>query len=172
MMNASIHRSLPGGKDNQNPVVALTIEINGAIKKIRGRDAWALIELVTGGIVGVTPIEQPAPRWSHYIFKLRRAGIIIETIDERHSGSFAGSHARYLFRSPLHVIKTVRQVDAKTKRRDGTQMSEAREFLQIQQFVAACRQQWPGAKIVLRPNQDGGQIGAGAPITPNPHPKE
>ena len=53
-----------------------------------------------------------------------------------------------------------------------SKMSEAREFFQIQQFVAACRQQWPGAKIVLRPNQDGNQKGAGAPITPNPHPKE
>jgi hypothetical protein len=121
MMNGSIHRSLLGAKDHKNPVVYVAVEISGAIKILRGRHAWALFELISGGIVGVTPIERPAPRWSHYIFKLRRAGIIIETIDERHSGPFAGSHARYLFRSPLHVIETVRQVDAKTKRRDGTQ---------------------------------------------------
>jgi hypothetical protein len=29
----------------------------------------------------------------------------------------------------------------------------AQEFHQIQKFVAACRRQWPGAKIVLRPNE-------------------
>jgi hypothetical protein len=29
----------------------------------------------------------------------------------------------------------------------------AQEFHQIKKFVAACRRQWPGAKIVLRPNE-------------------
>jgi len=42
----------------------------------------------------------------------------------------------------------------------------AQEFYQIKKFVAACRQQWPGAKIVLRPNHDGASLGAKAPITP------
>jgi hypothetical protein len=28
------------------------------------------------------------------------------------------------------------------------------EFRDIQKFTAACRQQWPGAVIVLRPNSD------------------
>jgi hypothetical protein len=40
----------------------------------------------------------------------------------------------------------------------------AREFQEITQFVAACRQQWPGAMIVLRP--DGAPTGANAPIKP------
>ena len=31
----------------------------------------------------------------------------------------------------------------------------AQEFHQIKKFVAACRRQWPGAKIVLRPNEGG-----------------
>jgi hypothetical protein len=53
-----------------------------------------------------------------------------------------------------------------------SEMRDAQEFFQIQRFVAACRQQWPGAKIVLRLNQDGASIGAAAPITPNPHPQE
>ena len=51
------------------------------------------------------------------------------------------------------------------------EMSDAQEFFQIQRFVAACRQQWPGAKIVLRPNKDGASIRVGAPISPNPQPK-
>jgi hypothetical protein len=49
--------------------------------------------------------------------------------------------------------------------------SDAREFYQIQKFVAACRRQWPGAKIVLRPNQDGASTGADAPIPLTLHPE-
>ena len=51
-----------------------------------------------------------------------------------------------------------------------SEMSDAHEFLEIQRFVAACRQQWPGAKIVLRPNQDGPSPGADAPPIHNPAP--
>jgi hypothetical protein len=39
----------------------------------------------------------------------------------------------------------------------------AQEFHQIQKFAAACRRQWPGAMIVLRPNQGGPPPGADAP---------
>jgi hypothetical protein len=42
--------------------------------------------------------------------------------------------------------------------------ANAREFQRIQKFAAACRRQWPGAKIVLRP--DGASSGARAPIQP------
>jgi hypothetical protein len=42
----------------------------------------------------------------------------------------------------------------------------AQEFHQIKKFAAACRRQWPGAMIVLRPNHDGAPAGASAP--PNP----
>jgi hypothetical protein len=44
--------------------------------------------------------------------------------------------------------------------------ADAQEFQQIQKFVAACRRQWPGAIIVLRP--DGAPTGASAPINPKP----
>jgi hypothetical protein len=44
--------------------------------------------------------------------------------------------------------------------------ANAQEFHQIQQFVAACRRQWPGATIVLRP--DGAPTGASAPINSKP----
>jgi hypothetical protein len=101
-------------------VVALTIEIDGHFKTIRGRDAWALYELIAAGNRGVTPIERPAPRWSHYCWKLRRrAGIAIETIDEPHGGAYAGHHARYLLKSTLRVVEVVRQNDRGTSRKDG-----------------------------------------------------
>jgi len=44
----------------------------------------------------------------------------------------------------------------------------AQEFYQIRKFVAACRRQWPGAMIVLRP--DGAPTGASAPTNPKPAP--
>jgi hypothetical protein len=63
---------------------------------VLGREAWALLELVEAGSRGCTPIDNPAPRWAHYIFLLRRNGFNIETINENHTGPFAGSHARYV----------------------------------------------------------------------------
>jgi hypothetical protein len=70
-----------------------------------GRDAWALTQLLEASNSGCTPIDNPAPRWSHYIYKLRRAGIVIETIHEAHGGPFAGYHARYVLRSRIRVIE-------------------------------------------------------------------
>jgi hypothetical protein len=78
-----------------------------------------LAKLICTGLVGVTPIERPAPRWSHYVFKLRRAGIHVETVDERHEGAFAGSHARYLLRSALRIVEVTRQNDLKTSRNNA-----------------------------------------------------
>ncbi|MCX5517770.1 hypothetical protein OSH10_04930 [Kaistia defluvii] len=80
----------------------------GRTVKVRGRDAWALDALLRAGERGVTPIERPAPRWSHYIFKLRRAGLVVETIDEPHAGTYAGHHARYVLRSSVEVLEEER----------------------------------------------------------------
>lgn len=76
---------------------------NGAttpfIINIGGRKLWALEALMTAGERGCTPIDRPAPRWSAYIEKLRRLGVDIITIRERHGGPFAGNHGRYVLRS-------------------------------------------------------------------------
>jgi hypothetical protein len=69
-----------------------------------GRDGWALLELVKAGANGCTPISTPGPRWSHYVWKLRGMGVVIDTIDEKHSGPFAGTHARYILRSNVRVL--------------------------------------------------------------------
>jgi hypothetical protein len=63
---------------------------------VLGREAWALLELVEAGTKGCTPIDNPAPRWSHYVWLLRGDGFKVETIHEDHRGPFSGSHARYL----------------------------------------------------------------------------
>lgn len=70
-----------------------------------GRDAWALDHLIRAGERGCTPITTPGPRWSHYVFKLRRAGVNVETVDEDHGGPFAGSHARYVLRSSVRIVQ-------------------------------------------------------------------
>jgi len=68
-----------------------------------GRDLWALRSLIEAGETGCTPITRPAPRWSHYIWKLRGVGIVIETIHEPHGGSYPGTHARYVLRSKVRL---------------------------------------------------------------------
>lgn len=80
------------------------IEPDGAVHDVVGRDAWALMMLIEAGETGCTPITRPAPRWSHYIWKLRGMGFVIETIDEPHGGPFAGHHARYVLRSKVTII--------------------------------------------------------------------
>ncbi len=56
---------------------------------------------------GCTPIDRPGPRWSHYVWKLRGMGFIIETIHEDHGGPFAGTHARYVLHSDVLVLQEV-----------------------------------------------------------------
>ena len=84
---------------------------DGSIISVKGRDAWALTELIHGGKTGVTPITHPAPRWSAYVFNLRSIGVDIDTINEPHKGPYAGTHARYVLRSDITVLETE---DAKT----------------------------------------------------------
>lgn len=68
---------------------------------IGGRDKWALDRLRAAGRNGCTPISEPAPRWSAYVFNLRALGLEIETITEPHRGDYPGHHARYVLRSTV-----------------------------------------------------------------------
>lgn len=78
---------------------------DGKPMTVIGRDAWALRNLVNAGEVGCTPIDHPGPRWSHYIHKLRGFGFLIETVTESHGGQFAGTHARYVLRSKVEILR-------------------------------------------------------------------
>ncbi|MDI3563934.1 hypothetical protein [Bradyrhizobium sp. Arg816] len=69
-----------------------------------GREAWTLHRLIEAGSRGVTTIDHPAPRWSHYIFKLRRAGLTITTEYEPHRDSFPGTHGRYRLETLITVV--------------------------------------------------------------------
>jgi hypothetical protein len=73
---------------------------------LSGRVAWALERLVKAGTMGVTPLDTPGPRWSAYVFTLRREhGLAIESVNESHRGLFAGSHCRYVLRSPVAIVE-------------------------------------------------------------------
>jgi hypothetical protein len=94
--------------NNNQPVIEVTFLLEGQRLKVTKRIAWMLDLLKTRGDKGVTTIEVPGARMSHYVMMLRRLGLVIETADERHSGPFSGSHGRYILRSPITVLKVVR----------------------------------------------------------------
>lgn len=94
----------------QGNIVSITVRVgdDGPVKTFKGRFAWTLAELIAAGTRGVTPLERPAPRWSHYVHRLRRDGVPVQTIDEPHTGTYAGRHGRYLLDCPVTVIREVR----------------------------------------------------------------
>jgi hypothetical protein len=89
------------------PVLFIVYQGDGDSRSItpRGRDAWALGELITAGVEGCTPLTHVGPRWSHYVWKLRTVyGLNVETIDEPHGGEFSGRHARYVLHSKVQFV--------------------------------------------------------------------
>lgn len=85
--------------------VTARILTDGPTFTVKGRDAWALLELVKAGQRGCTPIENPGPRWSGYVFNLKRQhGLAIETRHESHRGPFPGSHGRYILHSQVEIL--------------------------------------------------------------------
>jgi hypothetical protein len=85
-------------------LITVRVLPDGDERSFKGRFAWALARLVGAGETGCTPIDHPGPRWSAYVHKLRRAGLCIETHDEKHAGPYAGRHARYVLRSEIEVV--------------------------------------------------------------------
>ena len=82
-------------------------EAGSSLATVRGRDAWALLQLMSAGEKGCTSIDNPAARWSGYIYNLRRLGIEIETVHEHQGGAFPGSHGRYVLRSRVELAEAV-----------------------------------------------------------------
>lgn len=78
---------------------------DGSSRVLSGRLAWALRALLAAGARGCTPITTPGPRWSDYVFKLRKRGLEIETIDEEHGGPYPGRHARYVLKTPAQIVR-------------------------------------------------------------------
>ena len=93
-------------------VTKLTIRVrpDGSTMTLKGRVAWAVHCLWQAGESGCTPIDHPGPRWADYTFKAKKAGLRVETVTERHGGSFRGNHARYVLRDQLDVLEIERGV--------------------------------------------------------------
>lgn len=77
---------------------------------LRGRLAWAMLELVKAGDTGITPLHNPAPRVSHYVMCLRRKGVAIDTDMQPHGGAFPGEHGVYRLKSAV----TIEQMEGRT----------------------------------------------------------
>jgi hypothetical protein len=107
--------------------VALTatvrLEPDGQPITLTGRLAWALHLLMDAGENGLTPLDNPGPRWSGYIHKLRTVhGLEIETVTESHGGAFPEHHASYILPSKLEILvrtnpKTPQRSNVDTMRR-------------------------------------------------------
>ena len=74
--------------------------------KLIGREAWCLSELVKAGHTGITSLGYPGARLSHYVFCLRRQGIVIDMTPEANGGTFIGKYGRYRLRSNVRVIES------------------------------------------------------------------
>jgi hypothetical protein len=74
------------------------------ILELTGREEWALSHLLAAGSHGCTPISHPGPRWSDYVFKLRKRGLNITTETEHHDGPYAGTHGRYVLVSKVERL--------------------------------------------------------------------
>ena len=75
-------------------------------RRANGRVAWTLLQLKNAGASGITPFDRPAPRWSEYVRRLRHdLGVNIVTLNEKHAGSFAGHHGRYVLESPVTILE-------------------------------------------------------------------
>ena len=72
--------------------------------KVPKRAMFLLDALVMAGASGITTIEFPGVRVSAGILHLRRAGVDVQTIYEKHSGEFAGRHGRFVLRSRVEPI--------------------------------------------------------------------
>lgn len=90
----------------------LTSDPKGHSREAAGRFGWTLLQLHRAGDAGLTSLERPAPRWSHYVWVLRADGVGISTTYEDHGGAFAGRHGRYRLTTPIEVVEIREQGSA------------------------------------------------------------
>jgi hypothetical protein len=81
---------------------AIAFNWHGTTHSAKGRDAWALWELIRAGAAGCTVLIYPSARLSAYIHTLRTDyALSIETLYEVHDGPFKGVHGRYVLRAKV-----------------------------------------------------------------------
>jgi hypothetical protein len=75
--------------------------------------ATQYLEAMLANPEGITSIEFPGQRLADGIFKLRRAGVTVETIHEAHDGDAPGHHARY------RIVSKIERLSAEPDRLAG-----------------------------------------------------
>ncbi|MDL2408740.1 hypothetical protein PY650_24475 [Rhizobium calliandrae] len=78
---------------------------DGSEMFVHGREAQTMQLLIKNGDQGISSLHHPGIRLSHYIFKLRSYGFLIETVNTPHSGDFPGHHAVYRLKSEVMVLQ-------------------------------------------------------------------
>ena len=80
-------------------MLTLTVELDdGHTVWVCGRAAWALKRLKKAAAASCAVFDIRAPRWSSYVHRLRKLGLVIDTVREGHRDRFPGHHARYVLR--------------------------------------------------------------------------
>ncbi|MBY3361260.1 hypothetical protein HFN97_26160 [Rhizobium laguerreae] len=77
----------------------------GEPQNLIGRLAWTMHLLIKAGEKGVSSLDHVGPRLSDYVFKLRRRGYAIETIETKHGGDFPGIHAIYRLHTEVLILE-------------------------------------------------------------------
>ncbi|WP_194304099.1 winged helix domain-containing protein [Chthonobacter albigriseus] len=97
---------------SSNPVVRVVAIVGegeaASTRTYRGRFANTLAMLVDAGATGITAFDNPGPRLSHYVMKLRQSGLAITTEDVKHGGPFPGHHGRYRLASAVRIVEAER----------------------------------------------------------------
>jgi hypothetical protein len=105
----TVKRAADGVQDSRkslkNQEATIVFEGLGGPVAIRltGHLLSTLRQLVVAGAYGVTPLERPAPGWSHCVDDLRALGFAIDTIHEEHGDDKSGRHSRYALRTVVAI---------------------------------------------------------------------
>lgn len=77
------------------------------ICEVEGQEARALTALHDAGAAGITAQEVStwALRLAHYVMKLKKLGLSIDMVREKHSGPVPGWHGRYFLRTAIQIIE-------------------------------------------------------------------
>ena len=70
----------------------------------RSRERDVLEALMRAGATRCSFYDDPAPRWAASVHRLRKRGIDIVTLPERHDGDYPGNHARYVLKSAVSLV--------------------------------------------------------------------
>lgn len=76
------------------------------ICEVEGQEARTLAALHDAGATGITALEVStwALRLAHYVMKLKKLGLSIDMVREKHSGPVPGWHGRYILRSQVSIL--------------------------------------------------------------------